>query len=474
MSSQQPFRCISPFPPTSSFSLPRRRLSASLLAALPYNSCASRPALQLPAMSYSTMSEKPAALNLDQQHRRRISLPSTPPETPMREYFSGHGTRELHHSLSGMPPSPPATPTRVLSNTAQQDDVLPSYTAFQGRRPSEAYAHHRRTSTTTIIRLAVASARSGTVFPTKIITGIFLLLSFGYLATFLPFHSFVHHPQPSPMVSTPNPFIPSYSQHPVQQQKVEADSTIDDAVAQRKAWSQSFDHRAPPHLAAPVPVVPANRAGSQELFSVDGELMRAHPELLSHQPHGRGPQRRRKMPVRLAGGKGAKVDAPAEPKKEDTRAMVEEDDAPSVKDTIDVSSATDSEKKAAAALGAGKKQPKAAPKNKAMERMAKMAKAKAGSARVGGTVPLDSSAQRVDSHVFVKGGSGKKKSFKGAKQLTAEDADVPKPKEIAAAVGKGHPRNAVKGVVAAAAEQEVEGIDEDWTSAMEAEDEGDE
>lgn len=398
----------------------------------------------------------------------------------MREYFSGQGTHQLNHSLFGMPPSPPATPTRVLSNTTQQDEMLPSYTASQGRRPSEAYAHHRRTSTTTIIRLAVASARSGTAVPTKIITGLFLLLSLGYLVTFLPFPSrFVHHPQPSAMVSTPNPFIPSYSQHPAQQQqqkKVEPDSSIDDVVAQRKAWSQTFDHRAPPHLAAPLPVVRANRAGKQqELFSVDGELMRAHPELLSH---GRGAQQRRRMPVRLAGGKGAQVAAArSEPKKEDRHAMVEEDDAPSVEDTIDVSRATDSEQKAAAAVGARRGKPKAAaPRKKAMERMAKMAKAKAGSARVGGTAPLDSSAQGVDSHVFVKGGSERKKAFKGAKHLTAEDADVPKPKEIAAAVGKGHPRNAVKGVVAAAAvEQEAEGIHEDWrSSAVEAEGEGDE
>lgn len=411
-------------------------------------------------LRFAAMSEKPAPLNLGNQHRRRISLPSTPPETPMREYF-GCSPPSLQHSIAHFPLSPPATPTRATSSAPAEEDLLPSYTASQGRRPSEAYAHHRRTSTTTIIRLAVAGARNGSfAFPTKIITAVFLFLSLGYLASFLPSPLSIGHSKPSAMVSTPNPFKPAYSQHAVEQpqkttqKQQQADSFIGD-TAQRKAWSQSFDHR---HGAAQQ-VAPAAAAGDQEPFSLDGDIMRKHPELLQS---GRGKQQRRRKPVRLA----------TEPKRVEQGTMMEEDDVPSVEETIDVSSASDSERKAAAAVGAV-----VGSRNLAVERMKKMAAAKKGSARVGGTAPLDSSAQEVvDSHVFVKGGSGKKKNFKGGRKLGAEDADVARPREI---VGKGHPRNAAqRGIGAAAAEQELqqesEGVAEDWSVAGSAENEGDE
>lgn len=404
----------------------------------------------------------------------------------MREYFHGPSP---NHSTLNFPPSPPATPTRLPRNK-QESELLPTYAALQGRRTSEAYAH-RRTSTTTIIRLAVTSARAGALpLPTKIISTFLLFLSLLYLASFVPYLAPLafQNPRNPSMVTAPNPFVPAYSEKVVPAAavaeklptKAEPDSPIGD-TAQRQAWSQHFDHRVPPHLAAAVaPIAPmrAAIAGDADVSdappvekvaletrptaSFHGELMR---EILStggaagaaavgvrRKGKGRGPNR--------LGGVQAiemkQVDIPAV--EEDLREVGLEEDVDEVEE-----SAVDAQRAAVSAAAEKARQ-------KSALRMEKMRAAKEGSARVGAIAPLDSSAQQVeDSHVFVKGGQGRKKQFKGGRKLSAEDADLAKPKEITAAVGNGHPKNQqVSEPIVAANEPE----EDDVVAAMQPEEEG--
>ena len=355
-------------------------------------------------------------------------------------------------------------------------EVLPTYSASPGRRASEAYSH-RRTSTSTIIRLAVTSARAGQVpMPTRIITTIALFLSILYVASFIPYLApLAFRGSRSPgMISVTNPFIPTYSEKyapsSTQQDdllveklptKARPDSPIGD-TAQRQAWSHHFDHRVPPHLAPPPPVhidipttpdgaplhslaepdVQPEAAPARPPTSYQAELMR---ELLVNAAKagkvgaaaavggeigmkkvGKG----RAAPKRLGGVQQVEMKQVEIPSVEEKLREVTVEEVNEVEE-----SAVDAQR--AANLAAAEKS-----RQRSAMRMEKMKAAKQGSARVGAIAPLDSSTQQKDDdHVFTKDRQAKKKPFKGGRKLSADDADQPKPRDIAAAVGNGHPRN---------------------------------
>ncbi|GAA5849916.1 hypothetical protein JCM8547_000953 [Rhodosporidiobolus lusitaniae] len=175
------------------------------------------------------------------QHRRRVSLPSTPPETPLDGYFGpdSRKTTATHGRGSSIfPATPPQTPTRVLS---EKDQVLPPPSGHRSR-PSYAYPkHHRRTSTQTLLRLAAAK-QNLQLTPLKGVILFLIVFSATYLASFLPSPlSFIlpHHRRASP------PGV--YTYHPSGVVPPSQPSSIDQEMAERKAWAESFPNRIPPH-----------------------------------------------------------------------------------------------------------------------------------------------------------------------------------------------------------------------------------
>lgn len=226
-------------------------------------------------------------------------MPSTPPETPLDGYFnpkeiSPPPTLSTHISI--YPDSPPVTPERHLADEKREsaavakglckgkdkdkeattdEALLPTHGP---RRPSIAYAHHRRTSTATIIRLA-AARRGFVLTPSKVVSLFLIAFSAVYLASFLPgpLNALLHARATTTRSKAPTYYtVPTVSG--ALNNKPRQRSMPIGETAQRRAWEESFPHRIPPQQH----VVPVNKHhdGDNLARSYHGDLYRAHPELL--------------------------------------------------------------------------------------------------------------------------------------------------------------------------------------------------
>ncbi|GAA6035198.1 hypothetical protein JCM8097_006415 [Rhodosporidiobolus ruineniae] len=390
------------------------------------------------------------------QHRRRVSLPTTPPETPLDGYF-GNDARKSVSLASGnsiFPASPPPTPTRPLPE--KEKTLLPPPSGHRSR-PSRAYARHRRTSTATLLRLA--AARQGIILtPSKAITLFLIIFSATYLASFLPGPLSYILPRPRHAVQPvayANPSSVVYVHNNVPHRGSQIGDT-----AQRRAWAESFPFRIPPQQHV-VPVKDIPDAAEPQASSLDGDIMREHPELLQNQHR---PAQRR--PLRLPKEKVAAVVPPPRPSADDSF-----DDA--------------SRSPRQAAQGKGR--------TAQLQRMKKIAAAKGQNARVGKHVPIDSSEQQAaaraeQERVIVDDGSStgrrRLRNAKGVEAAVAAAVQERRAAQLAAGQGRKHApavaeeekveeQEAVEAAVSAPASARSLQVDEDWTGADRA-DEGDE
>ncbi|GAA5899934.1 hypothetical protein JCM6882_007006 [Rhodosporidiobolus microsporus] len=392
------------------------------------------------------------------QHRRRVSLPTTPPETPLDGYFGPDSRKQPVSQPRAhfvFPASPPQTPTRVLS---EKDQVLPPPSSHR-RRPSHAYAHHRRTSTATLLRLA--AARQGIILtPSKAFTLFLIFLSATWLASYLPSPLALFFPRHGALSHSPVHYvIPTYVHN-----NMPSSSHIGDA-AQRRAWQESFPYRIPPQQH----VVPTNEAADPTVSSLDGDVMRAHPELLANQ--GR-PARRRPLRMQQADNRESIADAAPPPPPARAR--------PTVDDSFD--DASRSPRRPAHNEKGRQAQ---------LNRMKKVAVAKGQNARVGRIVPIDSSQQqaaaRADQERVIvdTGSSAGRRKLHNPKGLEAAYAAAAAEEEHAMRKATRQGRQHAPAVVAAEEKESTPeeenapvvassaGVDEDWVGT-DAADEGDE
>ncbi|GAA5870143.1 hypothetical protein JCM16303_001906 [Sporobolomyces ruberrimus] len=333
------------------------------------------------------------------QHRRKISMPSTPPETPMGAYFDSKQTAPPTDSvhISIYPDSPPITPERRVGESQRESEKQKEKEHQVPRRTSVAYAHHRRTSTATIIRLA--AARQGVVLtPSKVLTLFLIVFSATYLASFLPgpLASLFHHRSPR---TVPRPSgAPSYYSVPkvsgaLNNKPLQRTMPIGE-TAQRRAWEDSFPHRIPPQQH----VVPVKQDLANLARSYHGDLYRAHPELLVSNS-GSQPRRR---PLRF--GKAAADDKEKPERRAEPEAKVD--------DSFD--DAARSPREATVPVE----------RQAQINRMKKMSAAKQGAARVGSTAPLDSSEPVRNERIHVEGASNPKRKVKKPKVMESEKVQV--------------------------------------------------
>ncbi|KAJ8296851.1 putative GTPase-activating protein [Rhodotorula toruloides] len=332
-----------------------------------------------PDAHFDTMSsQKLLPAFTPQQHRRRVSLLSTPPETPIGAFF-GSDSRKLPAATSStivFPDTPPATPTRAQPGTAAEekgkekpeDEGLPR-PASHRRAPSQAYASHRRTSTATMIRLALASK---TLSPPRLVLLLILII---FTASFLPSPLTLFHRSPRAKAydvhSRPAAAMPTYAQN-------NRPAAAIGETAQRKAWENTFPYRIPPqqHIVAGAEAVEGAKATSQ-----DGELFRQHPELLAA-----GVRPVRRVPLRMEKARPAVIVEGA------------------AEDVEDIDTSFDDASRSPPRRGAGWG------KNTQLSRMKKVAVAKGQNARVGRVAPLDSSnALAEQDRVIVEDGTTRKK-----------------------------------------------------------------
>ncbi|GAA6058733.1 hypothetical protein JCM10212_003421 [Sporobolomyces blumeae] len=356
-----------------------------------------------------------------QQHRRRISVPATPPETPLDGYFDPKQTQPppvLATHITVYPDSPPVTPERSLpaqqtlqscekdkgKTKEQEQGTLPTHGP---RRPSIAYAHHRRTSTATIIRLA--AARQGVVLtPSKIVTLFLIVLSATYLASFIPgplYHllrrgSSRPHSQHAPTFYS----VPTVSGTRIG--RTESRTMPIGETAQRKAWEETFPQRIPPQQH----VVPVRHDSGHIARSHDGDLLRAHPELLV--AHAGAQPRRR--PLRFGkAAEDAKVGtagrAPSNPNRRDGA------DGQRARSDAGFDDASHSPRKPAVP----------AERKAQINRMKKMSAAKHVEAKVGGSVAREPSHDVVaDAPIIVEAAKGPKRKVRNVKAGSASNDEA--------------------------------------------------
>ncbi|GAA6001682.1 hypothetical protein JCM10207_002264 [Rhodosporidiobolus poonsookiae] len=407
------------------------------------------------------MSEKkPLPPFTPSQHRRRISLPTTPPETPMNGYFGTDARKSMSSSTARVhpvyPASPPQTPTRAVSE--KEKETLP-FPSSHRSRPSRAYAHHRRTSTATLLRLA--AARQGLhLTPSKAITLFLIVFSATYLASFLPSPLSLLFPHPVYRSSRPSQHIVPSSGTYVHNNNPAVQPVGD--VAQRRAWQSAFPYRIPPHQHV---VVPHDEEALEAApSSLDGDVMRAHPELLANQA-----RQARRRPLRMTkdADASAPTDAPSRPAR------------PTGADTADDSFDD-------ASRSPRRPSQQQAGRQAQLNRMKKVASGKGRNARVGQHLPIDSSEQQaaaraeqdriivdsdVASHRRLRQPKGARPQDNLEQEYALKKAATKKKPVAAQAVAEPEGRDA-----SSAPADEPKGtddIDEDWTGSDDA-DEGDE
>lgn len=353
-------------------------------------------------------------------------MPSTPPETPLDGYFNAKeinaGLPPHSTGISIYPDSPPITPERRLDETEvrmndssrsertetekqKETTVLPTH----GRRaPSVAYAHHRRTSTATIVRLA--AAKQGIVLtPSKVLSLFLIFFSAVYLASFLPgpLHSLLHRPKSASLkkMAAPTYYSPPSVSGTLNNKPRLRTMPIGE-TAQRRAWEDSFPHRIPPQQH----VVPVRHDSENLARSYHGDLYRAHPELLISNT---GTQARRR-PLRFgkpATGEHGEIDRVNGVVSENAQRASRQDTAP-------------------------------AEHQGQMDRMKKMALAKQKTAKIGNSAPLDSSEVLADNeriHSDESGGSRRR-----IKKVKAETKERTVQRKVSKTKEAGKPRLGMK------------------------------
>lgn len=250
------------------------------------------------------------------EHRRRASMPLTPPPSSRGQYFADRPSPSALHrrppSISSAhayhthaaPLSPPLTPVRSTpassaSASASARPAAPpayAYTSEKLELPTHNGSskgkgrglHHRRISTATVIRalaaqgrLPVASAGGVVVTPSKVASWLVIIACTAYLGSLLhvpsPVDLFTSHHARAPIPSTPvRPLADQASRH---------------------SWARELPYRAPGQQA----VVPAHRQARLGPDGWDSSVVLDHPETFAgsrEQPA----RRLRKKPARKAGG----------------------------------------------------------------------------------------------------------------------------------------------------------------------------
>ncbi|GAA5926906.1 hypothetical protein JCM3775_007075 [Rhodotorula graminis] len=277
----------------------------------------------------------PAFMQSPAPHRRRPSTPASPPHTPTDGCFSDLPSRSTtppstKQEQMSFPPSPPATPERATAAEAARARLAPTaapppHVTGHRRPASKAYAHHRRTSTATILRMAMAGASrsrppSGGMIltPSKALTLFLIVLSATYIASFLPLPSALRlAPAHPPHFQKPQGYVPPPSPTHARAQTARKVASPATSLEERVAYREALARRIPPGSGAgaggarPVPgrreydaaVAAGARAAPVVAESQDGEFWRAHPEALTRGSH----------PVRRGSSSSSKGQAPLAP-----------------------------------------------------------------------------------------------------------------------------------------------------------------
>ncbi|GAA5842356.1 hypothetical protein JCM9279_005357 [Rhodotorula babjevae] len=257
----------------------------------------------------------PAFMQSPAPHRRRPSAPPSPPCTPTDACFPDLPSRSTtppstKRAQTSFPPSPPATPERAPAVEAVKARVAPTERMAapppppgtgHRRPPSKAYAHHRRTSTATILRMAMAGASrsrppSGGILltPSKALTLFLIVLSATYVASFLPIPAGLRlakaHP---PHFQKPQGYVPPaapYARAQTSRKVASPASSLRERAEYREALARRIPSSAGAARSVPgrreydeavaaVAAAPGTAAAVGE--SQDGEFWRAHPEALA-------------------------------------------------------------------------------------------------------------------------------------------------------------------------------------------------
>ena len=238
------------------------------------------------------------------EHRRRASMPLTPPPSSRGQYFAeraGPSPSSLHRrppSIStattygayAAPLSPPPTPVRSARPGpgpppayASEKFELPTHTG-SGKGKARG-AHHRRISTATVIKALEAQGRlpmpgGGVVLtPSKVASWMVILLCTAYVGSFL------HMPSPVDL------FTSHHARAPVPSTAVR---NLADEDA-RHAWASELPYRVPGHQVA----VPAHRQSRLGPDGFDDNIMLNNPDTFANS-RDQPARRLRKKPMRNA------------------------------------------------------------------------------------------------------------------------------------------------------------------------------
>ncbi|KAK4054838.1 hypothetical protein OIV83_000762 [Microbotryomycetes sp. JL201] len=315
---------------------------------------------------------------------RRLSIPSTPPETPVKEFFPPKSQQRAE--ATGLPISPPITPHRIdfgikPSYIDDQQEVLAAYAGPppMGRRLSHAFAppaSHRRAPTATLIRVAVAT-HAGRIGRTRIMVIVMIIFSAGYLASILSIPSplsLVRSSRsnfsavPKPAVVAANAEVADFEADLMTgaiKPNAAAGHNIGDRN-ERQAWGKNFAYRVPPQAQAVKPQLADHDIADS--YEIVAQAMRLQAQKLENE--GWGKARRRRPTIAKDARKAFR------PSREDEikRIIVgdedmDEGDVPSVGDdkTFEeiVGRGTESERKVAEAVGVRSGPPQRRPFGKA-------------------------------------------------------------------------------------------------------------
>ncbi|KAI5481517.1 hypothetical protein MNV49_004274 [Pseudohyphozyma bogoriensis] len=223
-----------------------------------------------PELRSSETRKVPAPLSgfvtLNQHHRRRSSLPCTPPETPAD--FTFFPTKHVVHHYQA-PLSPPVTPTRPtrLGEKEKAEDYLPSYNAPRKTSIAAGLGHRRMSTQQALVYLA----QRPLLTPTKVITLFCLVFSVTLLASFVPMPSplALFRPSASPAVAPP----PHYrAPTAVLEELMAGKKAAGEREAVPREWAQPYPLRGAPEK------LNVDRAREVDAAALDDDVIRQHPE----------------------------------------------------------------------------------------------------------------------------------------------------------------------------------------------------